>query len=414
MAISPEMAASLTNFEAVGQLIGQQRAAGQPRLQPAEIVFEAVSVDDQELPVVEVAKSDPALPATDILGEAPLVSRTETKRSKLIQKAISVAAVVVGLALGASLVSRNSEARETQPIASSTPVEGLNIPESKVDSSYTFFANQAPAGSNHWGPAGQAGTLELSVGDQVYRMSEDPADLVGTSEFLNHLNTSNPQDRDQKVVEYINSPEEWNKKFAEIVQYLDSGKVSFVYKSGTYHTMYMVPNTNGDRPGIYQSVEEMSQKLLLQYDIPQADGSVKSYLFKVECGFQPVQFDEFKGIPKLPPKRTTTTTTQPPTTTTTIPIKTDIPNPGPHPQPGDPNGPEPSGDPTLDSPTNGYQPLAPQPAPLPSPTSPNTLPPRPPATQPAPRPTAPPTPVTTTPGAGNGPSGGEQPATPSN
>ncbi len=425
--VSPELAASLPSFERVSALLEQQRRQPQPQVDlafspeaPQEAhVINASAVEYHSVPArkakADVAKIDTALVATDILGEAPLTSTPESKNDRRFQRLIAVGVVVAGLVLGGGLVSRKGEAVETRVISNSTPVEGLNLPESKVDSSYTFFADQAPAGSNHFGPAGQSENLDVSVGDQVYRISEDPADMVATSEFLDHLNTDSPESRDQKIVDYINNTAEWSEKFAEITKYLDSGQVSFVVKSGDYHTMYMVPGTNGERPGIYQSVESMSDKVLLKYDIPQADGTMKTYLFKVECGFQPVQFDAFIGIPKLPKKpRTTTTTTQPPTTTTTRPIKTDRPNPGPHPQPGDPNGPEPSGDPSLDDPKTGYQPGSPQPAPLPPYTSPPNTQPRPPATEPAPRPPAAPTPVTTAPGTGNGPSGGSQPTMPSN
>lgn len=194
--------------------------------------------------------------------------------------------------------------------------------ECNIDQSVIFYADQAPEHSNFFGPEGNKTSAEAAFGDMFDRMCDDSALTVGEGEYTKRISidTNNAEAavnaRDQIMVDYMQNTDHWGQGFQVLHEYLSKGNMSLETLSGSYHTLYMIANQRDGRPEIRQSQEDMTDKVVLKIDVTEADGTVSTFRFKIDCGFQPVQLEEFPGVPQLPPNLPPSHETPPPSITT--------------------------------------------------------------------------------------------------
>lgn len=225
--------------------------------------------------------------------------------------------------------------------ATTDKVETIN------DREIIFFAEQAPEGSNYFGPEGESSTPADALNNMLARAMADPTLLVGNMEMAKITDSKTPEQRDELVRYYINNPEAFDAAHEQYKNYLtqNGAKISFSTFEGKevhYYTQYQkTRKAEGLPPMIYQSKESMQGKLVLRVDLPASPANSKgsagprTLYYKIDCGYQPVSPEEFENVPELPPEdkpekptttTSTTTTTEKPeestTTTSTVPETT--------------------------------------------------------------------------------------------
>lgn len=214
--------------------------------------------------------------------------------------------------------------QETTP-STQTPAECISDLTSVV-----YYADQAPVGSNHFGPVPSEqdiATPDAFFGHLVEELcgpadgKADSARTVGYGEFFGTMSPTDAAGRDQRMVDLQNDHGKWNTETKKLVDEMKSYNISFVKVSDDteYFTYYMKPNAKDGRPEIQQSREHMKDKMLLKMVKKDAEGNVTETKFlKVECDGQPVTIVETPDIPPTtqPPTTETTPTTRPTTSTT--------------------------------------------------------------------------------------------------
>lgn len=190
----------------------------------------------------------------------------------------------------------------------------------------TYFADQAPEGSNHFGPAAPSESVEAAVSELKSRVCLDPSLAVATSGYLadEALDDSTYSNRVNAIT---GNRDAWLFGVGVVKDDLDGAETVEIEEiSATYWTEYFV-RQEGAAPLLRQSQESMVGEKMLKFTW--ADGRVKR--FKLSCGFQPVEPNEFPGVPPMgeppsappaprPPTSNPpgpTTPTNPPTTPTT-------------------------------------------------------------------------------------------------
>lgn len=208
--------------------------------------------------------------------------------------------------------------------------------ETIKDNAIVFFAEQAPEGSNYWGPEGESTSPADALTNMLARDIVDPTSLVGHREEAGLSKRMTVQERDEQVGNYIDDREAFAADQKEFAEYLSdpANKISLSSFTGDYYTMYMKTRTaEGLAPTIHQSKESMQGKLVLRVDIPGEEDSkgvaskeAQTLYYKIDCGYQPVSPVPFENVPELPPEEQQppheTTSTVPEETTTTSEVTT--------------------------------------------------------------------------------------------
>lgn len=332
---------------------------------------------EQLQPVPEVAPEviEIAAPAADTDNVIPLAKGHEIRKAKTerrpdslrhkIAGGIAVASMAIGgifgagkAVFGATEVAAATPQEQAMAERGWLPSDGSisetydnpdtpAVEETIADREIIFFAEQAPEGSNYFGPEGESSSPEDALTNMLARAMADPTLLAGNMEMAKMTESMTPEQRDELVRYYINNPEAFDAAHEQYKNYLtqNGAKISFSTFEGKevhYYTQYQkTRKAEGLPPMIYQSKESMQGKLVLRVDLPASPANSKgsagprTLYYKIDCGYQPVSPEEFENVPELPPEdkpekptttTSTTTTTEKPeestTTTSTVPEST--------------------------------------------------------------------------------------------
>lgn len=216
-----------------------------------------------------------------------------------------------------------------------------------------YFAEDAPPGSNFFGPATEGEAVKKLLEELHDRRCLDPALVVGDAidaQLPGFDRLNGDEAIAAKIREVRDDRELWRDTIATLEDQEEEADVEVTSMSGSYQTLYMVVGET-DVPLIRQAAPDRPSYDVLRFSLP--DGDVRNY--KLDCGFQPVD-QEFPGVPPLAPEKPPADESEKPerprrqatptTTTTMAPRHTDIgepcaagdpscqppgPNPGPTP-----------------------------------------------------------------------------------
>lgn len=292
------------------------------------------------------------------IPEVPVQAQpvVEAPRRGRFVKVLAVGALAGAVMLGALEIAESDNSTPSIELAtdgSAASAECVN-PDTKA----VFYADQAPAGSNHFGPAAPEAAFtseDIAVYNLIERLCSgeaneaDPALLTGLGEYFDLADYANPDERDADVQANLADNAVWDVDADALLAEMGTYETELKTISGTYHTLYMIAGARDGRPEIRQSQEHMTDEVVLEFTRVNADGTVTTKLLKLECGYQPVEIVEFPGIPRVPDTPETTTTTRPAPTTTTpttrrpelqTPASTPIQGPGSGGTPDNDNSPD--------------------------------------------------------------------------
>ncbi len=330
---------NITTFEEGARVLMDLQALHKAKMAETSVQVAELAPE----PVVAVVAEQPVAEVRDITS-APSARKAEAginpRRRALASVAASVA--VLGVALGMGTGRTETAAASTQEVAmdqlgflpsDGTLSESYDNPattqvETIADREIVFFAEQAPEGSNYWGPEGEKSAPADALTNMLARDIVDPTSLVGHREEAGLSERMTPEQRDELVNHYINDREAFAAAQEEFANYLsqEGAKISFSTFEGKhvdYYTMYMkTREAEGLAPTIHQSKESMQGKIVLRIDLPGTvdakgvTGKAQTLYYKIDCGYQPVSPVPFENVPELPPEETPTTSTTTPETTT--------------------------------------------------------------------------------------------------
>ncbi len=186
-------------------------------------------------------------------------------------------------------------------------------------SSVHFYANDAPTGSNFFGPAADGNVGQLK--EELHtRRCADPALVVAhahTWGIPGFTELSGDEAFAAKTRAVASKPPVWRAIVAQM-EALESGSIASVeMMSGPYETLYMLTGVT-DVPSIRKAAPDRPEFAVIRFSRP--DGYTVD--LKIDCGFQPVA-QEFPGIPPVssppPSGPPPTPSVPPPTTPHTVP-----------------------------------------------------------------------------------------------
>lgn len=198
--------------------------------------------------------------------------------------------MIIGAILLILVVSMTASI-STAPAAPPPPSPGADICVNVSGAFPQYYADQAPPGSNHFGPAVAVSTAQA---ENHNRICLDPALFAPQDLYFNDTFTDEAA-LQQYIVNTGADRAAWLSGVAALEAKMATATVEVVEETATYWTMYAVPRGDGLPPLIQQGQEEMVNQPILKFTFP--NGTVKR--LKLDCGFQPVEPNAFPGIPPL-------------------------------------------------------------------------------------------------------------------
>jgi hypothetical protein len=207
--------------------------------------------------------------------------------------------VVLILLFATGHFSTNSNGSMASASPTTTPLSGCAVTAS-------YYAAQAPAGSNFFGPAVTQTSVAGQLAELHNRRCADPALVVAQSKYEGlpgYVNLTGAQ-LTAEANALAGNPTQWMQAIKNL-ESNESGKLDVdTTKSGSYQTMYMVVQPSG-APLIEQTAPDRPSFAVLE---------IGSWIYKLDCGFQPVSQTSFPGVTPLVPTTPAPTVTVPPST----------------------------------------------------------------------------------------------------
>ncbi len=202
-------------------------------------------------------------------------------------------------------------------------------PRAECISTPYFFANDAPAGSNRFGPKLVDLSLEAGRGRFDLKLRSDPAfAAVWEDVILHDMVNSTPEFLEARAMEFLSNEGLWCETVGKIYAAID--KMEVQDRSEAYETLLMVPRGNAV-PAIRKTERPVPMEHVLVFHLKDGRTEFARYV----CDLQPAR-PQIPGIPpvsvpvpqapELPPG--VTIPEEPPTTTTPPPVVTTTTRPG--------------------------------------------------------------------------------------